>query len=301
MQLSPREHPIWRHGQTIVNGVRLHYVEAGAGPLVLLLHGFPEFWYSWRFQIPALAAAGYHVIAPDMRGYNLSEKPPGVLPYHIRHLVGDAAELLRAFGGEQGGYLVGHDWGGVVAWHTARRHPELVQKLVILNAPHPNRFLEVLHDVPAQRRKSWYVALFQLPWLPELLLPRTAKQVERSFRASGANPHHFTLDDARQYAEALNQPGAKTAMLNYYRNMARRTLANRMRELPHELAMPTLLLWGTEDVALDIVNADADKLRRWVPNLQVELLGASHWVQMDAPERVNELILEFFQSRQLQR
>lgn len=296
MQPSLAEHSGWRHGQTIVNGVRLHYVEAGHGPLALLLHGFPEYSYSWRFQIPALAAAGYRVIAPDMRGYNLSEKPAGVPAYHIRHLVADAAELLRAFGGEGGGYLVGHDWGGVVAWQTARRHSELVQKLVILNAPHPNRFLEVLRDVPAQRRKSWYVALFQLPWLPELLLPRTAKQVEHSFRASGADPQHFTLDDARQYAEAINQPGARTATLNYYRNMARRTLANRMRELPHELAMPTLLLWGKRDGALDIANADADELRRWVPNLQVELLEASHWVQMDAPERVNELMLAFFKN-----
>jgi len=156
----------------------------------------------------------------------------------------------------------------------------------------------VLHDIPAQRRKSWYVALFQLPWLPELLLPRNTQQAERAFRASGANPQHFTLDDARQYAEAINQPGAKTAMLNYYRNIARRTVANRMRELPHELAMPTLLLWGTQDVALDIANADPDKLRRWAPNLQVELLEASHWVQMDAPERVNELMLTFFQSGQ---
>lgn len=298
MQPALGEQSGWRHDQTIVNGVRLHYVEAGTGPVVLLLHGFPEFWYSWRFQIPTLAAAGYRVIAPDMRGYNLSEKPAGVPAYHISRLIADAAELLRAFGGEEGGYLVGHDWGGVVAWHAARRYPELVQKLVILNAPHPNRFLEVLREVPAQRGKSWYVGLFQVPWLPELLLPRTAKQAERTFRASGANPDRFTLDDARQYAEALNQPGAKTAMLNYYRNMGRRTLANRIRELPHELAMPTLLLWGTEDIALDIANADADKLRRWVPNIQVELLEASHWVQMDAPERVNELMLTFFQSSQ---
>lgn len=281
------------HGEIVVNGVRLHYVEGGTGPLVLLLHGFPEFWYSWRFQIPALAAAGFRVVAPDMRGYNLSEKPRGVLPYQLRHLTADVAALLRAFGGEHGGFLVGHDWGGVVAWHAAQRYPELVQKLIILNAPHPARYLDVLREVPSQRGKSWYVAAFQLPWLPELMLPDTAEQVERFFRGSGTDPQHFTPEDALQYADALNQPGAKTAMLNYYRALFRRTLANGLREPAPVLPMPVLLLWGKNDVALDIANANAEKLRRWVPDLQVELLDASHWVQMDAPERVNELMLAF--------
>jgi epoxide hydrolase 4 len=292
MHTEPLDHPGWKHDQVIVNGVRLHYVEAGSGPLVLLLHGFPEFWWSWRFQIPVLAAAGYRVIAPDMRGYNLSEKPPGVLSYHIRHLSADAAELLRTFGGEQGGYLAGHDWGGMVAWHTAQRYPELVQKLIIMNAPHPARFLEVLREVPSQRRKSWYVGLFQLPWLPELLLPRTANQALRSFRFSNADPHYFTWEDAQQYAKALNQPGAKTATVNYYRAMFRRTVADGMREPARVLPMPVLLLWGKHDVALDLANADSERLRRWVPNLQVELLEASHWVQMDAPEQVNQLMLQ---------
>lgn len=278
------------HRQAVVNGVQLHYVEAGTGPLVLLLHGFPEFWYSWRFQIPALAAAGYRVIAPDMRGYNLSEKPHGVLPYHIRHLTADVAALLRTFGGEQGGYLVGHDWGGVVAWHTAQRYPEMIQKLIIMNAPHPARFLEVLREVPSQRWKSWYVAFFQLPWLPELLAARSAAQVQGFFRGSGAE---ITLEDAQLYADALNQPGAKTAIVNYYRAMFRRTLANRLREPGRVLPMPVLLLWGKNDVALDIANTDPDKLRRWVPNLQVELIDASHWVQMDAPEVVNQRMAEF--------
>lgn len=288
------EHPVWTHHEVIVNGVRLHYVEAGAGPLVILLHGFPDFWYGWRYQIGALAAAGYRVIAPDMRGYNLSEKPSGVLAYHIRHLIDDVAGLLRMFGGEQGGSLAGHDWGGVVAWHTARRHPELVRKLAILNAPHPYRYLEVLREVPAQRRRSWYVAFFQLPWLPELLVPRTAAQVERFFHSTGADPRYFTREDARRYVEALNQPGAKTAMVNYYRSMFRRTVASHVRELPHQLSMPVLLLWGKNDVALELANADPKKLRRWVPDLQVELLETSHWVQVDQPERVNELMLEFF-------
>jgi pimeloyl-ACP methyl ester carboxylesterase len=293
MQEETAERLEWTHHQAIINGVRLHYVEAGTGPLVILLHGFPEFWYGWRFQIGALAAAGFRVVAPDMRGYNLSEKPPGVLAYHIRHLVGDVAGLLRIFGGEEGGYLAGHDWGGIVAWHTAQRYPELVQKLIIMNAPHPERYLEVVREVPAQRRKSWYVGFFQLPWLPDRLLPRTAAQVQFLFRTSGVDPRRFTMDDACRYAEALNQPGTKTAALNYYRAMYRRTLANGLREPALVLPMPVLLLWGKNDVALELANADPDKLRRWVPTLRVELLEASHWVQMDAAEQVNELMQDF--------
>ena len=283
----------WIHQEVIINGVRLHYVEAGEGPLVILLHGFPEFWYSWRHQIPALAQAGYRVIAPDMRGYNTSEKPPGVGAYRIDLLTADAAGLLRMFGGEEGGFLVGHDWGGVVAWHTAALYPELVQKLVILNAPHPDRYLEVLRAVPAQQRMSWYVAFFQLPWLPERLLPRTPALVKRFFLTSGARPEHLSDDDARQYAAALNQPGARTAMLNYYRNMGRRMLTKRVREAPRVLPMPTLVLWGKYDVALYIANADPERLRRWVPHLEVEVLETSHWVQNDAPKQVNELMLRF--------
>lgn len=284
----------WDHHEAIVNGVRLHYVQAGEGPLVVLLHGFPEFWWSWHRQIPALVAAGYRVIAPDMRGYNTSEKPPGVASYHIDLLAADVAGLLRIFGGEHGGFLVGHDWGGVVAWHTAGLYPELVQKLIILNAPHPDRFVEVLRAVAAQRRKSWYIGLFQFPWLPERILPRSPALVKRFFLGSGANPHNFTDDDARQYAAALNQPGTKTAIVNYYRSLGRRMIKTRMRALSQILAMPTLVIWGKNDVALDRANADPERLRRWVPDLQVELVAASHWVQNDVPQRVNDLLTTFF-------
>jgi epoxide hydrolase 4 len=283
----------WTHHQAIVNGVRLHYVEAGEGPLVVLLHGFPEFWWSWRFQIRALAEAGYRVIAPDMRGYNISEKPPGVQSYRIHTLVADIAALIRHAGADNA-MLVGHDWGGVVAWYTAARYPDLIPKLVILNAPHPDRFSEVGRTVSAQRRMSWYVAFFQLPWLPELLLPRTPAQVRRFFLGSGANPAHFDAGDAQRYAGALNQPGARTATLNYYRSIARRTFRRRSTREPLLITMPTLLLWGKHDVALHIANADAPRLRRWVSDLRVELLDASHWVQMDVPEQVNTFLIEFF-------
>src|SRR3954449_2631161 len=155
----------WAHREAVVNGVRLHYVEAGAGPLVVLLHGFPEFWYSWRHQIPALAAAGFRVVAPDMRGYNRSDKPRGVRAYSGDALTGDVAKLIRACGAERA-VVVGHDWGAAVAWQFAMAYPALLERLVIMNAPHPARFLRALRTW-RQARKSWYMFFFQLPWLPE--------------------------------------------------------------------------------------------------------------------------------------
>lgn len=189
---------------------------------------------------------------------------------------------------------MGHDWGGVVAWHTAAIYPELVRKLVILNAPHPARFRELLRGSSAQRRKSWYVGFFQLSWLPELSIPRSPAWVKRFFHASGADATYFDDHAARQYAAALGQPGARTAMLNYYRSLGRRMLNRGVQKAPHRLAMPTLVLWGKHDVALDIANADQGRLQRWVPDVQVELLEASHWVQHDAPERVSEELVRFF-------
>ncbi len=284
----------WTHHEAIVNGIRLHYVEAGEGPLVVLLHGFPEFWYSWRFQIPALAAAGYRVVAPDMRGYNLSEKPPGVAAYHIDNLVADTAAMLRTFRGDAGGFLAGHDWGGLVAWHTASRNPELVQKLVILNAPHPARYLEVLRQSPRQWLRSLYVAFFQLPWLPEWLLTRgRARHTVQTLRRSVHTPANFTFEDVQRYREAITRPGAATAALNYYRSMAWRTLLSGMREDPRPIRMPTLLLWGTDDPALDIRNTEHAPLLRWAPDLRIELLDAGHFVHIDRPGVVNEKIIDF--------
>src|SRR5262249_33835635 len=150
----------WAHRHALVGGLRLHYVEAGAGPPVLLLHGFPEFWYSWRHQLPALAGAGFRAWAPDLRGYNESEKPAGVRNYRVRLLVEDVAGLIRHTGAGRA-TVVGHDWGGVIAWRLAMDRPELVERLVILNAPHPGAFLRELRN-PAQWLRSAYVLFFQL-------------------------------------------------------------------------------------------------------------------------------------------
>jgi pimeloyl-ACP methyl ester carboxylesterase len=283
-----------RHGFADLGEVRLHYVEAGEGPLVVLLHGFPECWLSWRRQIPALAQAGFRVVAPDQRGYNTSSKPQGVAAYDTDRLAEDVRALIRERGAERA-LLVGHDWGAVVAWMTAMNHPEVVERLAILNVPHPRRMaLEGLRR-PKQLVKSWYVFFFQLPWLPERLL--RMRRFQLFVRAAGfttqARPGAFTPEDIEQYKQAWSQPGALTAMLNWYRAAMRqspRDLERRMKPVP----APTLVIWGEQDRYLS--KELAEPHRSDVPNLErvVRLPNASHWVQHDEPETVSRLLGEFF-------
>jgi pimeloyl-ACP methyl ester carboxylesterase len=282
----------WVHREAVVNGVRLHYVEAGSGPLVILLHGFPEFWYSWRHQIPALAAAGYRVVAPDMRGYNVSEKPPGVRSYLIETLADDVAGLIRHLG-ETTAVVAGHDWGGGVAWYVPMRHPAIVEKLIVLNAPHPGALVREMRTL-SQMRKSWYILFFQLPWLPEALFrSRGYAMLDRVMRRDPVRAGAFSDADIRHYKRALSRPGALTATINYYRAMLRRNPREAMQE-PLTIACPTLLIWGEQDRYLGVPLTEG--LERWVPAIRVERIPeASHWVQIDAPERVNTLMLEFLQ------
>lgn len=280
----------WSHHQAIVNGVRLHYVEAGEGPLVVLMHGFPEFWYAWRAQIPALAAAGYRVVAPDMRGYNLSEKPPGVASYRVEVLTADVAALIRHLGVERA-TVVGHDWGGAVAWQLPVFHPEVVERLAVLNAPHPGALLRELRTLE-QLRRSWYIAFFQLPWLPELALRAgDAALLRRMLRQDAVRPGAFDDVDIQRYVDALMQPGAATATLNYYRALVQRNPL----ELSHQIQaidVPTLLIWGQQDRFLGPRLTEG--LSHWVPDLRVERIPeAGHWVMADAPDRVNELLRAF--------
>jgi len=280
----------WTHREAVVNGVRLHYVEAGQGPLVILLHGFPEFWYSWRAQIPALAAAGYHVIALDMRGYNLSQKPPRVRDYGIEILARDVAELIRSTGAARA-TVVGHDWGGAVAWFAPMLYPHLVEKLIVLNAPHPLAFLREL-KTPAQLLKSWYQFFFQLPYLPEAMIrARDYAMLRDLLRRAPSRRRAFTKADIRLYKAAIAQPSALTAALNYYR-AAFRGGPRGMSRLARRIDVSTLLIWGEQDRYLGL-NLTRD-LEQWVPRLRLERLAdASHWVQNDAPQRVNELMIEF--------
>lgn len=281
------------HRDAVVNGVRLHYVEAGSGPLVVLLHGFPEFWYSWRYQIPALAAAGYRVVAPDMRGYNTSEKPAGVRAYAIESLTDDVAALIDHLQ-EQRAVVVGHDWGGGVAWSVPMRHPAIVDKLIVLNAPHPAAFLREVRT-PAQLARSWYMVFFQLPWLPEAVMRAGGYAIlERTLRTDPVRRNAFSDEDIRRYKAAARRPGALTAGINYYRAAFRRDPRESLRE-PPAITCPTLLIWGEQDRYLGIRLTEG--LERWVPGIQVERIReASHWVQIDAPERVNAAVLRFLKS-----
>lgn len=278
------------HQYAKISGIRLHYVEAGTGPLVVLLHGFPECWYSWRHQIPALADAGFRVIAPDMRGYNESEKPPGVRNYHIEHLVADVIGLIR-HAGEDRAAVVGHDWGGAVAWQVAMRHPEAVHRLAVLNCPHPAVFLRKIWTL-GQLRRSWYIFFFQLPWLPEWWIRRrNFAGLERLWTGDPTRPGAFTDEDVAAYKQALGQPGALTATINYYRAVFRRSPVAANREA-RPIDVPTLLIWGERDRHLGVPLLDGTE--EWVRNLRIERLpDASHWVQNDAPERVNELLVGF--------
>jgi len=272
------------------NGIKLHVVMAGPkdGRPVFLLHGFPEFWYGWRKQIPVLAEAGYRVIMPDQRGYNLSDKPKGVKAYSLDKLADDILGLMDALGYEKVN-LIGHDWGAAVAWALAIWYPERLQKLGILNVPHPAVALNFLRrGDPEQLRRSWYVFAFQIPWLPEVLIrAKNWLRLERALHNS-SKPHTFTDEDIAEYKKAWSQPGAMTAMLNWYR--AGRYISKLFKET--RVRVPTMLIWGMGDTAL------SHRMAR--PNMDycddgklVFFEDATHWVQHEEAEAVNGLLIEF--------
>ncbi|GAB4419258.1 MAG: alpha/beta hydrolase [Anaerolineales bacterium] len=273
------------------NGIELHVVTAGPkdGQAVFLLHGFPEFWYGWRKQIPALTQAGYRVIVPDQRGYNLSDKPKGVNAYSLDKLSADITGLADALGYENF-HLIGHDWGAVVAWALAIWHPDRLRKLGILNVPHPSVMVNFLRrGDPDQLRRSWYIFFFQLPWLPEYFIRKDDwRNGARMLRGSG-KPGTFAEADIREYKEAWSQPGAMTAMINWYRALMRQR--PKMPADPR-VKVPTLMLWGMQDVALShrMARLSIDYCE---DGRLVLFEDASHWVQHDEAENVNLYLLEF--------
>src|SRR3954464_15133911 len=278
-----------REGYADIGGVRLHYVEAGEGPLIVLLHGFPEFWYGWRLQIQPLAAAGFRGVAPHQRGYNLSSRPDEVAAYSSDKLADDVRGLIHERGAESA-LLVGHDWGGTAAWATAMNHPEVVDRLAILNAAHPRKLSQGLHH-PDQLRKSWYFFFFALPELPEAVVHANDWHFFRHF-LHDANPA-YTTEELERYVEAWSQPGAATGMINYYRSSVRQSPKGAEAAL-RPISAPTLVIWGQDDQYLGTELAEPD--HDDVPNLEsVERVpGASHWVHHDEPDRVNRLLCDFF-------
>jgi len=272
------------------NEIKLHMVMAGPkdGQPVLLLHGFPEFWYGWRQQIPALAEAGYRVIVPDQRGYNLSDKPKGVKAYTLDELVADILGLIDALGYEKVN-LIGHDWGAMVAWSFASWHPERLHKLGILNVPHPAVMLNFLRrGDPEQLRRSWYIFAFQIPWLPEYFLRRNDwRNAVRVLRGSG-KIHTFGNEDIVEYKKAWAQPGAMTAMLNWYRAVFRH---RPQRTEGMRVQVPTLIIWGINDVALSHRMARLS-LDYCEDGKLVIFEEATHWVQHDEAGAVNQLLIE---------
>jgi pimeloyl-ACP methyl ester carboxylesterase len=290
MTNSTKHNVTLRHEWRTVNGVRLHCVVAGHGPLVVLLHGFPEFWYSWRHQIPVLAQH-YTVVAPDMRGYNQSDKPPHVNDYVLPTLVEDVVQLIHSFGQEQA-VVVGHDWGAAVAWETALTRPEVIKKLIILNMPHPRLFVQNLLTNPRQMLRSWYISFFQLPWLPEAALrANNYRLIEQAFRRMAVHKERFGQDLIEQYKQAAAQPGALTSTINYYRAAARRGLLGVAGRDPVG-RIPTLVIWGEQDTALG--KELNDRLTHYVLNLRLRFIpDASHWVQQDRPDLVNQYMQDF--------
>jgi pimeloyl-ACP methyl ester carboxylesterase len=279
-----------RHHYIQTNGITLHLVEAGLadGPLVVMLHGFPEFWYGWRHQIPALANAGYHVWAPDQRGYHLSSRPPEVSAYRQEELVADIAGLIQQSGQEQV-YLVGHDWGAAVAWQVAAAHPELLKRLVILNVPHPTVMFDYVLRSWEQRFRSWYVGFFQIPWLPETLLRLNNWQGATQAMVQSGRPDSFSAADLERYRRAWSVPRAMTSMINWYRAIVRHPPL----PLPQDpIEVPTLIIWGAQDVALSSEMAKLS-LDFCDQGQLVMIEEATHWVQHDEPDKVNSLLLDF--------
>jgi len=283
----------WKHDFIEANGIRFHYVSAGEGPLVVLLHGFPQFWYAWRHQIPELAKR-FKVVAPDLRGYGDTDKPPRVADYRTGVLAADVAALVRALGHERA-HVVGHDWGGGVAWMTALEQAQVVDKLVVLNCPHPKPFSKALRSNLRQLGRSWYMFFFQIPWLPEAIVRFAPDQAaERFFRGMAKRKDAFSDEDIRQFRDAMLKPGALTGMVNYYRATFRNVAA--MRELDRsttKIASPTLLIWAEDDIALGkeltygMEPLFSGPFRiEYIPN-------CSHWVNEEQPERVNRLLVEF--------
>ncbi len=269
--------------------ITLAVSEAGAGEPVILLHGFPEIAHSWRHQLPALAAAGYHAVAPDLRGYGDSDAPPEVADYAFPNLVGDIVGLLDALDAPSA-HIVGHDWGGSIAWAISARLPARVRSLTILNSPHPVASAET-RQLPEQQQKSWYMLLFQFPGVAEEWLSANDFANLRRFVFDTAAPQTFPADDRRRFCDALARPGRLTAALNYYRaNIPPESWLRPPPELP-PITVPTTIIWAGADAYMSDALLERSIAKVTGPLTVERLPGVSHWVQQEVPDQVNDLLL----------
>jgi pimeloyl-ACP methyl ester carboxylesterase len=295
MEAPPIEH------QTVeVNGVRLHYAKSGSGQLMLFLHGFPEFWYAWKDQLNEFGR-DHLAVAPDMRGYNLSSKPERVEDYRIPLLVEDVRALAAnlGFDANRKFILVGHDWGGVVAWAYAMTHPDTIEKLVVVNAPHPGIFGRELRENPAQQKASAYMLMFRGPDAERTLSANDHEMLVRIVLGEGLKHGHFTEADKKAYLDAWSQPGALTGGLNYYRasqvgppSTDQTSTSKPLAPISATANVPTLVIWGEKDTAL--LTGNLDGLDAVVPRLTIKRIpDGTHWVVHEKPELVNRYIREF--------
>lgn len=275
------------HKTVLVKGLNLHVVVSGntQHPLMLFLHGYPECWYSWRHQIRHFNKE-YYCVAFDMRGVGESDAPLGVKNYHMEELVGDVSELVKVMG-YTSCIVVGHDWGGAVAWQFVARYPELVEKFVIMNIPHPARFMEVMANGFAQLKMSWYIMFFQLPYLPEIMVSMGDYSMIKSACKKGPS----TDEDVEAFKYSMSRPGRVTSFLNYYRAAVRYPPPEKIGKIES----PTLMIWGTGDFALHTDNSYGTE--KYCSDLTVERIeGGDHFIQQERPREVNELMSNFLAS-----
>jgi epoxide hydrolase 4 len=296
------EKPMLREDYVRVNGVRLHVVSGGKGPLILFLHGFPEFWYEWKNQL-AEFGKDHLAVAPDMRGYNLSDKPEALDQYKMSVLVEDVRALGDHFSHGKKFVLVAHDWGGAVAWVFAAQHPDMLSRLVIVNAPHPGVFSRLLASDAAQQQASQYMLIFRASQAEQTLSANDHAMLVGAVLGAGLKNGLFTEQDKKAYIRAWSQPGALTGGLNYYRanevgppsgGQAAGEGRGSFAVDPNNLTVkaPTLVIWGEKDTALLVQNLDG--LDKFVPHLTIKRIpDGSHWVVHEKQDEVNAAIRAF--------
>ncbi|KKL70530.1 hypothetical protein LCGC14_2104010 [marine sediment metagenome] len=299
-EIRKKKFPQFKSEFAEVNNIKLHYIKAGPenGKLVVFLHGFPQFWYMWRDQLLDFSK-NYLAVAPDMRGYNLSSKPEEIDQYQPQHIVEDLRALVEEYFGRKKFILVGHDWGGVIAFPFANLYPNLVEKLIIINAPHPNIFGRLIAKNKDQQASSQYVLFFRTKNAEGYL---SNNNFQNLYGVVFNSEMEFDEDDRQMYKEAWSQPGALTGGLNYYRAGGLRppSQEEKISELTNEqleanpvmINVPTLVIWGEKDTALTVHNLEG--LDEFIPDLIIKRIPeGSHWVINEQPDKINSLIRDF--------